>query len=59
MHIVFIFFHVYLILFNHIIILQLMATEEMHKNVEKLDEMDALLNNARDELMVSDFVKIV
>ncbi len=36
-----------------------MATEEMHKNVEKLDEMDALLNNARDELMVSDFMKIV
>ena len=31
---------------------QIMAAEEMKKNVEKLDELDAALMNARDELIV-------
>lgn len=29
-----------------------MNTDEMHKNVEKLNELDALLDVARDELQV-------
>lgn len=37
-------------------ILQIMATDEMTKNVEKLDEIEVCLSSARDELEVCSHV---